>query len=78
MFSKTEEIDEIELGAELYLEGLKESRKALATQNTITETPQEPASVYKERKIVKSFVSSKVEFRNSERILERAKELLAV
>ena len=76
MFNKRVEIDEIELGANLYLKGLKESKQALVTQNTMMETPQEPASVYKEKKIVEAFVSSKVILGNSEDILERAKKLV--
>jgi len=38
MFKKREEIDEIELGAELFLKGLKESRQAYATQSSTIET----------------------------------------
>ena len=59
MFSKKEEIDEIELGANLYLKGLKEARQALATQNIMVDTPQELITPLKN---------------HSEDILERAKE----
>jgi len=59
MFSKREEIDEIELGANLYLKGLKASKQALTTQNIMIETSQEPITSLKNP---------------SEEILERAKE----
>ncbi len=59
MFNKREEIDEIELGARLYLKGLKESKQALATQNIMIETPQEPITLL---------------IKPSEDIFERAKE----
>jgi hypothetical protein len=63
MFNKREEIDEIELGANLYLKGLKESKQALSTQNIMTEISQEP----------------EISLKNpSEDILERAKDLLAI
>jgi hypothetical protein len=45
-FKKREEIDEIELGAELYLKDLNESKQALATQNVMIETPQEPITSF--------------------------------
>jgi len=61
MFSKREEIDEIELGAKLYLQGLKESKQARATQDTMIETPQEPITPLKDP---------------SENMLEKAKEEL--
>ncbi len=63
MFSKREEIDEIELGANLYLNGLKDSKQARATQDTMIETPQEPITPL---------------IKPSEDILERAKDLLAI
>jgi len=47
MFTKREEIDEIELGANLYLKGLKASKQALSTQNIMIETPQEPIILLK-------------------------------
>jgi hypothetical protein len=117
MFKKRQEIDEIELGADLYLKSLKESKQALASkdttvrtsqkpiaplknssedilemakeelkeskqasvkQNIMIKTPQQPASVHKERKTIESSVSSKVELRNSEDIIKRAKDLLAI
>jgi hypothetical protein len=59
MFTKREEIDEIELGANLYLKGLKASKQALVIQNIMVETPQEPIILLKT---------------SSEDILERAKE----
>jgi hypothetical protein len=63
MFNKREEIDEIELGANLYLKGLKESKQALVTQNIMIDTPQEHITPLKDP---------------SEDILERAKDLLAI
>jgi hypothetical protein len=59
MFSKREEIDEIELGANLYLKGLKASKQALSTQNIMIDTPQELITSLKNP---------------SEEILERVKE----
>jgi hypothetical protein len=62
MFSKREEMDEIELGANLYLKSLNESKQTLATQNTMIETPQEPITLLKKPSVD---------------ILERAKQLIA-
>jgi hypothetical protein len=62
MFSKREEMDEIELGANLYLKSLNESKQALVTQNTMIETPQEPITLLKKPSVD---------------ILERAKQLIA-
>jgi len=88
MFKKRKEIDEIELGAELYLKHLKESKQTPATQNVMTKTTQEPAMVYEEKKIIESFVSNKektmetppiISLTNpSEDVLESAKEFLAI
>jgi hypothetical protein len=62
MFSKREEMDEIELGANLYLKSLNESKQTLVTQNTMIETPQEPITLLKKPSVD---------------ILERAKQLIA-
>jgi hypothetical protein len=40
MITKREEMDEMELGAELYLKGLKKSKQAQTTKDMI-DTPQE-------------------------------------
>jgi hypothetical protein len=40
MITKRKEIDEMELGAELYLKGLKKSKQAQTTKDMI-DTPQE-------------------------------------
>jgi hypothetical protein len=40
MVNKREKIDEMELGAELYLKGLKKSKQAQTTKDMI-DTPQE-------------------------------------
>jgi hypothetical protein len=40
MITKREKIDEMELGAELYLKGLKKSKQAQTTKDLI-DTPQE-------------------------------------
>ncbi len=53
--------DEIELGVELYMKHLNESKQALATQNIMIETPQEPITLLKNP---------------FEDILERAKKLV--
>jgi hypothetical protein len=60
MFNKKVEIDEIELGAELYLKHLKESKQACTAQSNMIEASQEPETVYTEP---------------SEDIPERAEEL---
>jgi hypothetical protein len=62
MFSKREEMDEIELGANLYLKSLNESKQTLVTQNTMIETTQEPITLLKKPSVD---------------ILERAKQLIA-
>jgi len=64
MFNKKVEIDEIDLGAILYLRGLKESKQDISTQNIFMETPQEPKASMKNC--------------SSEDVLERAKDLLAI
>ena len=64
MFNKKVEIDEIDLGAILYLRGLKESKQDISTQNIFIETPQEPKASIKNC--------------SSEDVLEMAKDLLAI
>ncbi len=50
MFSKRKEIDEVELGAELYLKGFKESKQAFTTENSMIISSQKPETHLKKHK----------------------------